>query len=249
MGMTIRGVPGRSLREFTELCQFPNGAGRLVPMTVYPAIRPLFDAYDARDPLTGLLRFDRLGVLVPKKFGKTAIGGAAALHELVNGTEPDREVIMVASDLEQSRALGFNTAVRFAHRQPWINKHVRVTTNTIVYKEVIVDPVTGGRHVQEHIIRAVPGRDARSLHGVNPSLVIFDEYWTHSDYAVVEALAPSPARKVSRQLFLTYAGLRSQMREGNLLFASIQEWDSASRVGRSRFPQRWPITSRHAAPA
>lgn len=142
------------------------------------------------------------------------------------GSEPDREVIVVASDYAQSKDIVFASAVRFVRRQPWLDKHIAVKADTLVYRESVKDERTGARHIQEHIMRAVPARDARSLHGVNPTLVIIDETWAQKDYQVIEALAPSPTRRVSRTLYSTYAGLRSQMKEGNPLWDLWQRWKS-----------------------
>lgn len=116
----------------------------------------------------------------------------------VVGMEPDREIIIAGNDYQQSKDITFTSCVRFARRHPWLEKHLRILSDTIVYKEWVTDAMTGGRHAQEHIIRAVPDRDVRSLHGANPRLVALDELWGFSTYDVIEALAASPTRRASR---------------------------------------------------
>jgi hypothetical protein len=227
--MTTRDLQGLSSLEFGQkFCKVPDGSGRLGALMFYPAVRPFFAAYDARDPVTGLPLFDRLALLLVKKAGKSTFGGELVTYELVAGSEPDREIIIVASDFEQSKNVVFASAARFINRHPWLSKNVRVLAHELIYKQTVTDPATGGRHMQEHIVRAVAARDVRSLHGVNPVLVVFDEFWAHQDYGIVEALAPSPTRRYSRHLILTYAGLRSQMREGNPLWDLWQTWQAGT---------------------
>lgn len=209
----------------------PDSNGQLRSLLVYPALDGFVDAYDARDPLTGLSRFTELGLFLIKKAGKSTMAGALVDYELVAGTEPDREIIIVASDLAQSKDIVFASAVRFVRRHPWLSKHVKVLSRELVYRQTVTDPRTGGRHVQEHVARAVPARDARSLHGVNPCLVVIDEAWAQNDYAVIEALAPSPTRRVSRTVYCTYAGLRSSMHAGNPLWDLWQRWQRGDDPG------------------
>ncbi|MGE3511922.1 MAG: hypothetical protein AB7N65_23920 [Vicinamibacterales bacterium] len=216
---------------FDKFLRVPDGAGRLVPMTLHPAQLRLLDAYDAVDPVTGLPRHPWVHGDWPKKTGKSTNQGGIGVRELTAGTEPDREVIVVGNDYSQSKDITFAAAARFCRRHPWLAKHTRILSDTIVYRETVGDERTGGRHLQEHIMRAVPARDIRSLHGANPVLVIFDELWGFMNYDAIEALSASPARRMSRVLSSSYKGLRSQMREGFPLFDLLQRWQAGSDPG------------------
>lgn len=220
--------PRLTAREvFTSMLRIPAPAGGLKPLTLYPAVASLIDAFDMTDE-DNRPTFDELGFFGIKKSGKSTVAGGLALADLIgagpSASEPDREIIIVASDLAQARDIVFASAVRFVRRSAWLSKHVTVRTSELIYRQTVTDHRTGARHVQEHVLRALPARDARSLHGSNPTLVVFDETWAHGDYSVFEALAPSASRRVSRRLYLSYAGLRSQQREGNPLWDLWQRW-------------------------
>lgn len=220
-----RAIP--AVEFFATFLRVPRPGSRdLVPLTLHPEQRRLLEAYDERDPATGLPRYPELAALWLKKAGKSATAGGLVLAELVGGREPDREVLIVASDLAQARDVVFAAAVRFVKRHPWLAQHVRPLTSELIYTETVVDPRTGGRHDEDHVARAVPARDAKSLHGGNATLTVFDEYWTHNDYGAVEALGRSPARQAPRVLYASYAGLRSQRRAGVPLWDLWQRWQA-----------------------
>ena len=172
--------------------------------------------------------YDRLAFLAVKKSGKSHLAAGLGLTELIGGTEADRKVIMVSSDLAQARDIAFAAALRFVARHPWLQKHLRTFAETIVYAETVTDARTGGRHTEEHILRVVPARDARSLHGSNASLTLIDELHAFDTYDVLEALAPSAARRHPRFVFTTYAGLRAQQRDGNPLWDLWQTWQAGT---------------------
>jgi hypothetical protein len=212
---------------FAKFLRVPDG-GRLLSLQLHAAQLAALDAWDLLDPQTGLPVYDAHLWAWIKKAGKSATAGGLVLKELVDGIGEDREIIIVASDFEQSKNVTFASAVRYVRRHAWLTKRIRLLGHELIYGQTVTDPRTGGRHLQEHIVREVPARDARSLHGVNPVLVVVDEAWAQNDYGVLEALAPSPTRRVSRTLFCSYAGLRSQMREGNPLWDLWQRWKAAT---------------------
>lgn len=198
---------------FDRFLRVPDG-GRFVPMSLHPEQLRVLTLWDELDE-DGRPRYDEACLFWAKKCGKSSTGAGLVLAGLVAGQgAADREIILTASDLQQSKDIVFATCVRFVRRNAWLSKHVRILSHELLYKQTIIDPATGGRHVQEHVARSVPGRDARSQHGADPWLVVFDELHTQSDYSMLEALAASPARSSSRRLFLSYAGLRHQRHEG-----------------------------------
>lgn len=193
MGMTTRDLQPLSTRGFFDrFLRVPNGTGRLVPMALHSEQERSLSVWDEIDPLTGLPRFLWLHADWLKKTGKSTTAGGLALKELVAGTEPDREVIIVGNDYQQSKDITFESVVRFTKRHDWLSKHLQPRVDIVVYKQVVTDPVTGGRHIQEHIIRAVPARDVRSLHGANPTLVIFDEFWGVQQLRRDRSAGPEP---------------------------------------------------------
>ena len=85
----------------------------------------------------------------------------------------------------------------------------------------------GGQHKEEHIIRAVPARDAKSLHGNRATLTIFDEFHAQS-WDVVEALGRAATRRFPRVLYSSYAGLKSQASEDFPLWALWKRWKAGT---------------------
>jgi phage terminase large subunit-like protein len=222
------------IRPLTELdavelfCKVPTkGAhGGLSPMVLYPEQRSLIAAAAARDG-NGAPLYDELAALWIKKAGKSETAGGLIIAELIgNTTEADREIIVVASSLDQSKQYAFESARRFSRRDPILEKRIKPYDTTLVYKEIVVDQRTGGRHTEEHIVRAIPARDVKSLHGNRATLTVYDEFHAHSNYDLMEALAPAPTRKHPRILYLSYAGLKVHAREGNPLWDLWQRWQA-----------------------
>ena len=215
-------------RQFFDSFLRVSVSRQLGPLQLHAEQVRAIAAWDATDPLTGLPLHPELALLWLKKAGKTATVAGLGLHELVGGSEPDWEIILVSTGLQQSRDVVFNACVKFVRRHPWLSSHVRTLSTEVVFSESVTDQRTGGRHVQEHILRAVPTKNAETLHGSNPTLVLFDEFWGQSTYDAVEAVAASPTRRASRTIYSTYAGLRSQMRDGNPLWDLWQRWKAGT---------------------
>lgn len=222
--------PLTARRVFTKLLRVPDPMTRkLAPLVLHPEQERVLDAWDQVEG--GRYVYDELGLLWAKKCGKSTTIAGLVIAELVGGAEPDREIVIVASDWAQSKDITFASAARFARRHPWLTKNLKVGQSEIVYRETITDERTGGKHVEDHIVRAVPARDARSLHGSNASLTVIDELWTQNNYDVIEALARSPARLHPRVLYATYAGLRSMQRVGVPCWDLWQRWKSGDHPG------------------
>jgi phage terminase large subunit-like protein len=220
--MKTRGLTARQL--FEQVLRVPQrGRRTLGPLTLHAEQARLIDAWDAVDA-DGRPIYDELFCYWQKKTGKSTTTGGLVLHELIAGRESDREILLVSSDLDQSKDITFASVVRFVDRHPWLRQHVTCGRTEVRFKETLIDPQTGGRHIEEHLIRAIPARDAKSLHGSNATLTTFDEYWTQSGYDVVEALGRSPARQHPRVLYASYAGLRSSQHAGNPLWDLHQRW-------------------------
>jgi hypothetical protein len=213
---------------FEKFLRIPErGSRRLVPLVFHAEQARLINAFDARDPVTGAWVYDECALLWMKKSGKSETCAGLVLTELIgNVVEPDREVIVIASTLDQSKDVTFASCCRFVRRHQWLAKHIRILRTELVYRETVVDHVTGGRHVEEHIVRAVPAQDAKSLHGSRASLTVFDEFHAQQNYDVVEALARAPSRTQPRIVYSSYAGLRVDAHEGNPLW---DVWQRAQR--------------------
>jgi hypothetical protein len=187
---------------------------RLARLVLHPEQDRFVNAIDARDS-AGLRRYTTFVKSWFKKSGKSTTDAALAVWGLVGDdlAGADREIVVIASDLEQSKTVVFNVACKIVQRDPWLRQRCKVGATEIVYREQVRDDATGGRYEQTHVLRAVP-QDVRGLHGSSASVCIFDEAWVHDSWDAVESLAPSPARRSPILCFTSYSGLRSQQRVG-----------------------------------
>lgn len=235
---------GVSFAAFLDaFVRVPDAAGRLTPLRLHAAQQAVVDAVDAVDA-TGARPCRELVCSWLKKAGKSTTLAAVAVWGLAADARggPDREVIIAASDLAQSKDVVFATAARIVGRHPWLRRHCKVSATEIAFRQEVVEPATGGRYTQTHVLRAVP-RDVRGLHGSNASLVIIDEAWTMDDYELLEALAPSAARTNPLTIYASYAGLVSQQRPGVPWFDLLQRAragdDPALVLSELRGPEAW----------
>ena len=157
----------------------------------------------------------------PKKAGKSTTAAAIALWELFADTAngPDREVIVVASDLAQSRDVVFNQACASWSGMRGCRGWRGSRPTEILFNERVRDPQTGGTYQQHHVLRAVPV-DVRGSHGGATACLVADEIhaWDDVGYEILEALAPPPTRANPLRIFSSYAGLRVQAHRGNVLW-------------------------------
>jgi hypothetical protein len=227
---------------FDRFLRLPAPGGRLKKFEMISPLDEYLTRYDATDPATGIPVYDEIALSVPKKFGKSEIGGGTAITELIGGIDPDREVVVVASDLEQSRLFTFQSACRFVRRSPWLSKHLRILKNEITYSQVVVNPDTGARDKQEHVLRILAARDVKSLDGGRQTLTIVDE--AHSaTIETLSAIGRSPARSYSRIVYLSYAGRRVDSVPQNLWFSVVQRGrkgdDATLALIERRGPDAW----------
>ncbi|SDP09695.1 Phage terminase-like protein, large subunit, contains N-terminal HTH domain [Nakamurella panacisegetis] len=113
-----------------------------------------------RDPLTGLLRFRRALIGLPRKNGKSLLGTALALQHLIFGPQ-GAQVYSAAGDRAQARIV-FSEARQQVIDSPALSRLVKV------YRDVLEVPSRGA------IYRALSA-DAMRAHGLGPSLVVADE--------------------------------------------------------------------------
>lgn len=209
------------------------------PLTFFPTLNDAIDAYDRRDPSTGLPAYLQMLISVVKKWGKSHFLTVLDLHELYFGSvpgEPDRLVVRVANDLEQA-LLGHTQAVQLIRRLPKLDAATKILKNEIVFEEVITNPYTGGRHTEIHRVLYLP-LDIPTSFGKDQTLMTGDEIWAWRNYAILEALAPSPARSFSRTVFASHAGLRHQQKPG------VPLYDLERRVEAGDDPQLWGLILR-----
>jgi phage terminase large subunit-like protein len=120
----------------------------------------LIDRLLETNPETGLLRFRRATVLLPRKNGKSLLGTALALHHALYGPT-GAQVYSAAADRQQAKVV-FGEARQQVLNSPTLSRHFKV------YRDALEVPSRGA------IYRALSA-DAMRAHGLAPSLVVADE--------------------------------------------------------------------------
>lgn len=112
------------------------------------------------DPTTGLMRYRRAVIGLPRKNGKSLLGTAIALEHLVYGPS-GAQVYSAASDRAQAKIV-FGEARQQVLNNPALSRIIKV------YRDALEIPSKGG------VYRALSA-DAMRAHGLAPSLVVADE--------------------------------------------------------------------------
>ena len=216
-------------RQFAEtFIRIPDQAGVLRPPILYPSLARMIDAIDAVDPATGLRRYSTFNFLTGRKMGKSTLLGIVGLFGLI--VDPfggvDREIILLASDYHQAKAVGFRAAEQFVQRHPFLAKRCRVLSSEIVYLEQVRDPKSGEPYTSESVFRAMP-KDPRGTHGHQASIALLDELWTQGPDNV-DAATVSAARQSPFTLRTSYLGTKDQKRAGVPIFDAYQQAVSGS---------------------
>lgn len=120
----------------------------------------LMDRLMETNPDTGLLRFRRAVIGVPRKQGKSLIGSALALEHLMFGPQ-GAQVYSAAADRAQAKIV-FGEARQQVLNSPTMSRYIKV------YRDALENPAKGS------VYRALSA-DAMRAHGLAPSLVVADE--------------------------------------------------------------------------
>lgn len=166
----------------------------------------------------GRLPYPEMVFSAPKKSGKTALAAWAAIYTAAVIGGPWSEVYCLANDYEQSMSRVFEAARRMVLASPFLKTAAKITANKIEFK-------TTGSFIQ------ACASDYAGFAGSNPSLSIFDELWAfihEPARRLYDESAPSPTRKVSGRLIVSYAGYTG---ESDLLEGLYQRGVAGERIG------------------
>lgn len=122
--------------------------------------RWLMDRLFELNPETGLMRYRRAVIGLPRKNGKSLLGTAIALEHLVYA-DPGAQVYSAAADRAQAKIV-FGEARQQVLNNPALSRIVKV------YRDAMEIPSKGS------VYRALSA-DAMRAHGLAPSLVVADE--------------------------------------------------------------------------
>jgi phage terminase large subunit-like protein len=135
---------------------------------------------------------------VPRKNAKSTLGAALAVyHLIIDKSDASPQVISAAGDKKQAR-LVFDEAKRMILASPDLAAVCQV------FRDEIRCTLNGG-------IYRVVSADAGLAHGLNPSVVIVDEYHVHKNDELFTALTTGSAtRKQPLVLVITTAGFNKE---------------------------------------
>lgn len=120
----------------------------------------LMDRLFETDPETGLMRYRKAVIGLPRKNGKSLLGTAIALEHLIHGPN-GAQVYSAAADRQQAKIV-FGEARQQVLNNPALSRVVKV------YRDAMELPSKGS------VYRALSA-DAMRAHGLAPSLVVADE--------------------------------------------------------------------------
>lgn len=128
----------------------------------------------------------------PRKNGKSTLAALIALYGLMEG-EPGAEVYSAAASKDQARVV-FGQAREFVDASPLLRDWLRPMRSAIVCEQ------TGG-------VYRVLSSDGPLQHGLNPSVVVMDELWAHTEPELYFALTTGQlAREDPLVVSITTAG-------------------------------------------
>lgn len=155
------GTRGPDVSDFSELLLRASRGFKVgEPLVFTPWQSWLLDRLLETDPETGLLRYRRAVIGLPRKNGKSLLGTALALQHCLFGPE-GAQVYSAAADRQQAKIV-FGEARQQVLNSPTLSQHFKV------YRDALEVPSRGA------IYRALSA-DAARAHGLGPSLVVADE--------------------------------------------------------------------------
>lgn len=155
------------------------------------------DVYgNVRDEDPTKREYSTVYVEIPKKQGKSELGAAIALNQLVNDGEWKAEVYSCAADRQQA-GIVFDVACDMVRQSKALSSRIKIVPST---KKMIYEP-TGS-------IYQVLSSDVATKHGLNVSACIFDELHVQPNRALYDVMTQGSgdARKQPLWFFLTTAG-------------------------------------------
>ena len=173
---------GPRVTQFSETFLTLNGSFAGQPFIPLPWMREFFDTVFEKDLLTGRRRFRTYLLGVPRKNAKSTLGAAIAVYMLIVDRSDDSPVIISAAGDRKQAKLVFEMAKQMIQASPELLEVCQI------YRDEIRCTLNGG------VYKAVSA-DAGLAHGLNPSVVIVDEYHVHKNEELFVALTTGSAMR------------------------------------------------------
>jgi phage terminase large subunit-like protein len=185
----------RAVRFIETRCSHAKGewAGRPLALAEWQKekiIRPLFGWIEAE---TGLRKYRRCFVFIPRKNGKSTLGAAIALYLMSADQEPGAEIYSAAADHKQA-SLIHEVAKIMVGNDPGMQRRFQIYINSIMY------PKTNSFY-------QVLSADVKTKHGKNSHGIIFDELHAQPNRDLWDVLTTSTgSRRQPMVISFTTAG-------------------------------------------
>jgi len=181
---------------FTQFCgmlSHTKGDFAGKPFTLMPWQQEFFDKLLLTKREDGLRQYRRAFLALPRKSGKSQMCAALGLFCLFLDDEPGAEVIVAAGDRSQASIL-HTAAKNLLESCPALARRAKVYRNSIVVEESKSTMIT-------------VSSESSTKHGLNPSVVLIDEYHVFPDRELVDVLETGMgARRQPLTIYITTAG-------------------------------------------
>ncbi len=204
----------RAIRFIETMLTHTKGPSAGQPFRLYPWQQKILRGLLEIRP-DGLRRVRKALIGLPRKQGKTQLIAALGLYFLLLDTEPGGEIYAAAGDRDQARRI-FEAAKEMLLASP------RLACECDVLRDAIF-------HHQSGSVLRVLSADAPTKHGLNPSVVLFDELHVQPNRRLWDVLTMAQAARLQPLVIaITTAG-----QIGNRSVTSCIATAASSVTGRS----------------
>ncbi|NBW16922.1 MAG: terminase large subunit, partial [Caulobacteraceae bacterium] len=198
---------------FTQFCgmlRHSKGEFSGKPFRLMPWQQEFFDKLLLTKREDGLRQYRRAFLALPRKSGKSQMCAALGLFCLFLDDEPGAEVIVAAGDRSQAGIL-HTAAKNLLESCPSLARRAKVFRNSIVVEETKSTMIT-------------VSSESATKHGLNPSVVLIDEYHVFPDRELVDVLETGMgARRQPLTIYITTAG-------SDKLGPCYKDWQRAEKI-------------------
>jgi phage terminase large subunit-like protein len=184
----------RAVKFIEGLCTHGKGEWAGKPLILTELQREVIGQIFGWKRADGTRRYRTAHVEVPRKWGKTTIGGGLALYLMCADGEQGAEVYSAATKMDQA-AICWKDAAAMVKSSTELKRFVRVFRGSMTCE-------TTGSSFKPL------GADSSTLDGLNPSAVILDELHAHKDRSLLDVLDTAMgARRQPLMIQITTAGV------------------------------------------
>jgi phage terminase large subunit-like protein len=198
---------------FTQFCamlRHSKGDFAGMPFELMPWQQDFFDKLLFTLKPDGLRQYRRAFLALPRKSGKSQMCAALGLFCLFMDNEPGSEIVVAAGDRSQASIL-HTAAKHLLESCPSLLRRARVYRNSIVVESTKSTMIT-------------VSSESATKHGLNPSVVLIDEFHVFKDRELVDVLETGMgARSQPLTIYITTAGT-------DMMGPCYKDWQRAIKV-------------------